>query len=136
MRSLAPKVAAAMVCFSAWVACSSLETPPELNDCLNPAVCLRSVATPAPTGRNVPQGGVDAGAEVAVSDAGIVQTTIPETGPGPGISPSTGGTTIELGPVCPATAPFQGSPCDSIANSLPCTFSRVTCLCVGTWNCF
>jgi hypothetical protein len=84
------------------------------------------------------------GVDVVVLDAGIQQGTLPEAGAGPGISGTTGsgtqgtgpGSTGELGPVCPALAPTNGAPCDTIANSLPCTYSRLTCFCVESWTCF
>jgi hypothetical protein len=140
MRSLGVAVG---VCL-AWIGCSSQTDPtklPELADCLDVNRCGPGIAVPASTGRNLPPVQADAGVDVVVPDVGIPPETIPEAGPGPGISGITGaglppGSAGELGPVCPALAPTNGAPCDPIANSLPCSYARLTCSCVGSWICF
>ena len=140
MRSLA-------MVMGAWltsVACNSQPDPAdfaELADCLDPNACGPGIAVPAPTGRNLPPVEVDAGVDIVIVDGGFPQGTIPEAGAGPGISGITGagtppGSAGELGPVCPATAPTNGAPCDTIANSVACAYGRVTCFCVGSWTCF
>ena len=126
-----------------WFACSAdIEQAPQLAECHDAKTCGPGLSMSSPLARNdfnQPEAG--AGADAGVFDVGIQQETIPEAGPGPGISGITGastpvGSSGELGPICPATQPTNGAPCDPIANSVPCAYGRVTCSCVGTWTCF
>jgi hypothetical protein len=129
-----PLAVAAGACL---LACTSISTAPELADCVDPNTCLAGVPVPAPKGKDVTPEDAGVGVDVIVFDAGIPQGTLPEAGAGPGISGATGpGSSGELGPVCPALAPTNGAPCDTIANSLPCAYARITCFCVESWTCF
>jgi hypothetical protein len=140
MRALVGAVAA----LSLWLACTTQVDATQfaqLPDCLNPAACPPSPAVSAPVATEVPPGDAGPGIDAGLFDVFIPQTSLPETGPGPGISGVTGtglppGSSGELGPVCPALQPTNGAPCDPIANSLPCAFSLITCTCVQTWVCF
>jgi hypothetical protein len=124
-------------------ACSSESRPALLGDCLEPQCRGVNVPSPSPVAINQPPTGRDAGVGVVIPDAGVAIATFPETGPGPGIGPSTGAATRGTGPgsatepipVCPATAPTNGAPCDPIANSIGCDYARVTCFCTLNWLC-
>jgi hypothetical protein len=129
------------------VACSSQTNPPLLPDCVDPAVCKAGVASPSPLGQTLPTPDAGPGFEAGVGpgplpEAGIQQGTLPEAGAGPGLGTGSSGTRgtgpggTDMGPVCPGLAPTNGAPCDPVANSLPCTYSRLTCFCTSDWTCF